>query len=101
MGKIPFWEFDINLLDVWIYICILVVVFLISNVLRRKVGFIRKSLLPTAVIGGLIILILKSFGVFDAFFDVDEMSDFMEAVTYHTLGLGVIALTLKSNKRGK
>src|SRR5690554_4195961 len=96
-----FWEFELNTFDVWLYIGIIVVVFLIANVLRRKVGFIRKSLIPTAVIGGLLILILKSFGLFDLFIDVDKMNEFMEAITYHALGLGVIALTLKDNKRTK
>ncbi len=101
MGPIPFWEFNINTLDIWIYTGIIVVIFLLSNTLRRKVGFIRKSLLPTAVIGGLIVLVLKSFGLFDSLFNVDEMSEFMEAITYHTLGLGVIAMALKTNKREK
>jgi len=98
---VHFWEFELNTFDVWLYIGIIVVVFLIANVLRRKVGFIRKSLIPTAVIGGLLILILKSFGLFDLFIDVDKMNEFMEAITYHALGLGVIALTLKDNKRTK
>ena len=37
-----FWEFELNTFDVWLYIGIIVVVFLIANVLRRKVGCIRK-----------------------------------------------------------
>lgn len=101
MEKIPFWEFSVNTLDIWIYTGIIVVIFLLSNTLRRKVGFIRNSLLPTAVIGGLIVLLIKSFGIFDSLFNVEEMDNFMEAITYHTLGLGVIAVTLKSNKREK
>ena len=101
MEAIPFWEFSINTLDIWIYSGIIVIIFLLSNTLRRKVGFIRKSLLPTAVIGGLIILILKSIGLFDSLFDVEEMSNFMESVTYHALGFGVIAIALKTNKRNK
>lgn len=96
-----FWEFNVNTLDAWIYVGIITIIFLLSNTLRRKVGLIRKSLLPTAVIGGLLVLILKSIGLFDNLFNVEEMNGFMEAVTYHTLGFGVIALSLKTNKREK
>ncbi|MCK9165930.1 MAG: hypothetical protein M0P92_02585 [Acholeplasmataceae bacterium] len=96
-----FWEFELNTFDVWVFLGILVIVFLLANVLRRKVGFIRSSLLPTALIGGLIMLILKSFGLFDQLFDVKKMNKFMESVTYHTLALGVIALTLKSTTKDK
>lgn len=96
-----FWEFDVNTYDVWLYTGLIVVVFLLANVIRRKVGFVRRSLLPTAIIGGLIILILKSFGIFDAIFDTQKMNQFMEAVTYHALGIGVVALSLKDDKREK
>lgn len=96
-----FWEFDLNTFDVWLYIGIIVIVFLVANVLRRKIGFIRRSLLPTAVIAGLLILTLKSLGLFEFMFDIDKMDEFMESITYHALGIGVVALTLKSNKREK
>ncbi len=101
-----FWVFDIKTFQIWIIIGIMTVVFLFSNVLRRKVGFIKKSLLPTAIITGLIILILKSFGLFDFLINSEEMNreelnSFLEAVTYHALGLGVIALTLKSTVKDK
>ncbi len=96
-----FWEFSLNTFDVWMFLGVLVVVFLLANTLRRKVRFIRNSLLPTALIGGLIMLILKSFGLFNSIFDVSSMNEFMESVTYHTLGLGVIALTLKSTTKDK
>ena len=58
-----FWEFNLNTLDVWLYIGLITCALLIGNVIRRKVGFIRKSLLPTSIIGGLLILILKIIGV--------------------------------------
>jgi ESS family glutamate:Na+ symporter len=92
-----FWEFELNTFDAWIAIGIIAVVFLIANVLRRKVGFIRRSLLPTAIITGLIILLLKTLGLFDKIIDVEKTNVLMESLTYHSLGLGVIALTLKSS----
>jgi len=97
-----FWEFEINFFDAWIVVGIMTVVFLLANVLRRKIGIIRKSLLPTAVIAGLIMLLLKSVGLFDLLkLDREEINAFFEAMTYHALALGVIALTLKSTKKEK
>lgn len=62
---------------------------LFANVLRGKVRFIRDSLMPTAVLAGFILLILRSLGV------VNISMSFLEQVTYHALALGFIALTLR------
>ena len=43
-----------------IQIFILAVAMLLGNTLRRKVGFIKRSLIPTSLLGGLFILILNS-----------------------------------------
>lgn len=73
----------------------------IANILRRKVPFLRKSLIPTAIIAGLIILALKSLLKFVLRIDIE--SDFlvdenvMELITYHMLGLGFVAVALKKN----
>lgn len=94
-----FWEFNINAFDIIVLTGILAVIFLLSNVIRRKVGFIRRSLLPTAVIGGILMLVIKSLGLFDQIMNIKDANMFMEAITYHTLGLGVVALTLKSSNK--
>ena len=62
----------------------------LANVLRRKISFIRNSLMPTAVIAGFILLILRTTGV------VTMSMEFLEALTYHMLALGFIALTLRA-----
>lgn len=64
-------------------------VMLVSNALRRKVPVIRKSLMPTAVIAGFLALLLRMSNLLP----VD--SSFMEMVTYHTIALGFIALSLR------
>lgn len=82
---------------VWEYliqIFILVIALLLGNTVRRKVPFIRKSLMPTSLIGGLFILILKFIPGFNDLVD----HGFMEIITYHTLGIGFIALSLKTSK---
>jgi ESS family glutamate:Na+ symporter len=68
-------------------------VLLLANTLRRKVPFLRKSLLPTAVLGGFIIFLVRIFGVFDQFFD----NKFLDMVVYHTIAIGFISLGLKTN----
>ena len=82
---------------VWEYliqIFILVLALLIGNTVRRKVKFIRKSLIPTSLLGGLFILILKFIPYFSELVD----QGFMEIITYHALGIGFIALSLKTAK---
>ncbi|MGD9605769.1 MAG: sodium/glutamate symporter, partial [Bacilli bacterium] len=92
-----FWEFSIGIDQMMLQLGILIVAFLIGNMIRRKVGFIRKSLVPTSIIGGVIILLLKIIPYFRNILS----NDFMEAITYHALGLGTIALALKSSPKGK
>lgn len=86
-----FWEFEI-----WagmLQFGLLSVVLLLANSLRRKIPFLRKSLLPTAVLGGFIIFIIRIFGIFDQFFD----NNYLDMVVYHTIAIGFISLGLKTN----
>jgi ESS family glutamate:Na+ symporter len=62
---------------------------LLANTLRQKIPFIRNSLMPTAVMAGFIMLILRSVGI------IEISTNFLEGVTYHTIALGFIALSLR------
>ena len=62
---------------------------LLANVLRRKVLLIRNSLMPTAVLAGFMMLLLRQFD----FIPID--GEFMETVTYHGIALGFIAMALR------
>ena len=62
---------------------------LVSNILRRKVPFITRSLMPISVLAGFMLLILRHTGIMP----ID--ADFLEVVTYHALALGFIALALR------
>ena len=75
-------------------IFILAIAILLGNTVRRKVKFIRRSLIPTALLGGLFILILKFIPQFKQLIN----EDFMEIITYHSLGIGFISLSLKTAK---
>ena len=62
---------------------------LLANVLRRKIYFIQKTLMPTAVLAGFILLLLMSFNI------VQMSMAFLESITYHALALGFIAMALR------
>ncbi len=74
--------------------CILATALLFGNVLRTKIPFLRKSLIPSALIGGLLLLIFKAIPGCKELIN----KPVMEIVTYHALGLGFVALALKNNK---
>lgn len=92
-GEISSVDFSDYKIWSWIIqIGIIVISILLANAIRRKVKFIRNLLLPSSVIGGSIIFILKFIPwVKDVLID----SAFMEALTYHALGLGFVALSMK------
>lgn len=70
-------------------ICIIAIVIIVANIFKRKIGFIKKSLMPTAVIAGFLLLIIKITGIEDI--DVS----LMEMITYHCIAIGFIALSLR------
>lgn len=79
--------------DLWnpiIQIGIIAALILLANVLRRKIKFIRTSLMPTAVLAGFILLILRTTGI------LNVNMEFLEKLTYHMLALGFIALSLRT-----
>ena len=81
----------------------LAILLLLGNTLRRKIPFLRRSLLPTAVIAGILGLVLKETA-FDALFGtaaVEKVNTFYGMVTYHTIALGFIALGLKVHETYK
>ena len=91
---------DLSAYSVWeslVQIGVIFLAILIANAIRRKVKFVKNTLLPSSVIAGLLIFILKFFKFTDSFID----SDFMEVITYHALGLGFVALALKSSVKKK
>ena len=86
--------------SVWttlVQIFILIAALLVGNCLRRLIPFMRKSLIPSALLGGTVILLLKLIPAVNDFID----NDLMEIVTYHCLALGFIATALKKNTGSK
>lgn len=80
---------NISLWNGMLQIAILSTTLVVANILRRKIPLIRKSLMPTAVLAGFLILIIRPFNLLN----IDP--EFLEMITYHCLGLGFIALALR------
>lgn len=72
-------------------------ILLLSNVLRQRVTLIRNTLMPTAVLAGFILLILRVTGI------IGIESGILEMITYHGIAIGFIALSLRvaDDTRGK
>ncbi len=62
---------------------------LLANVLRRKIPAVQASLMPTAVLAGFLLLLLRTTGILK----IDM--EFLEMLTYHMIALGFIALSLR------
>lgn len=73
---------------------IIAIALLLANLVRCKVPLLSKSLIPSALIGGLLILLFKAFPSCAGMIHKPSM----EIITYHALGLGFVALALKNNK---
>ncbi len=96
-----FWDFSVwgslNL------IAVLLLSLLAANVLKNTIKPLKVSLIPTSVLGGLILLVFA--GIYDlisgdvmfetAFFGGNGYTT-LEIITYHTLALGFIASSFKT-----
>ena len=80
-----------------VQVMILMMGILAGNIIRRKLSLVKKSLIPSALLGGVIILLLKLI----PFFKMLINQPIMETVTYHCLAIGFIALALKTTTKKK
>jgi len=92
-----FWD-----LEVWAFVmefAVLLAGMMVANLLRRTIKPLRQSLIPSSVIGGFLVLglsvLCRNFGIhlFRTYT--------LETLTYHGLGLGFVALALKTEERQK
>ena len=98
-----FW--DSNVWGTYLVIGILLVSILIAHMLKRSIPILQKSLIPTSVLGGALILIAEGLfklisggnAMFDAAIFGGKAISTLEVLTYHCLALGFIASTLKAS----
>lgn len=100
MGNGSSWDFTMaNYGAVWSFMVqlgLLLLFLMMGNILRRVVPLFRKLLVPSALLGGALLLvtdiICKQFGVIL----VDNRM--MQVITYHCLAIGFASMTLKTEK---
>ena len=94
------WDFTMaNYGAVWAFMVqlgLLLLFLMMGNILRRTIPLFRKCLVPSALLGGALLLIVniicKQFG----FALVDNR--LMQVITYHCLAIGFAAMSLKTEK---
>ncbi|MBE5814666.1 MAG: sodium:glutamate symporter [Clostridiales bacterium] len=84
----PLWNFIIQM-------GMLAVSVLLANILRRRIPFFRRSLMPVSVLAGFILLAFKYTGLF-----VPD-GDILEMLVYHTIAMGFIAMSLRTVNKEK
>ena len=99
--------FDSSAFSNWrivVMFAIIAFVLLLANMIRRRVKLFKKLLFPTAIIAGFIGLGLKEL-VFALFLKdpimQNDVSNFLNSITYHTIALGFIAMGLKTVKKNE
>lgn len=95
------WDFTMkNYASVWSFLVqlgLLLLFLMLGNILRTKIPWLRKCLIPSALLGGTLLLviniIIKQLGVSPL---VDKR--LMQVITYHCLAIGFAAMSLKTEK---
>ncbi len=105
--------------DVWGFLTLLGLLLgglLFANFLKRKIGFLRRSLIPASVLAGIVLLAVSfaytmivgknEVGEYQNLFklpifngNVTSGLDILYVITYHCLALGFAATTLGSTKK--
>ena len=94
------WDFTLANYDaVWAFLVqigLLLLFMMVGNILRRTIPLFRKCLVPSALLGGAVLLAVditcKQFGIIL----VDNR--LMQVITYHCLAIGFAAMSLKTEK---
>ena len=100
MDQVSGWDFTLANYDaVWAFLVqlgLLLLFLMLGNILRRSIPLFRKCLIPSALLGGALLLVVdiicKQFG----FVLVDNR--LMQVITYHCLAIGFASMTLKTDK---
>lgn len=95
-----FWDF--NVWGTFNLLAVLLISLLAANLLRRTIPALKRSLIPSSVLGGLLLLLVAGLyklfagtSMFDTAFFGGDGGDKLEILTYHCLALGFIASTFK------
>lgn len=94
------WDFTMANYDaVWAFLVqlgLLLLFLMLGNILRRMVPLFRKCLIPSALLGGALLLVVNLIAKQVGFAMVDNR--LMQVITYHCLAIGFAAMSLKTEK---
>ena len=94
------WDFTLANYDaVWAFMVqlgLLLTFLMAGNILRRKIAVLRKAQVPSALLGGALLLITNLIAKRLGHILIDNQV--MQVVTYHCLAIGFAAMSLKSEK---
>ena len=100
MNDVSSWDFTLANYDaVWSFLVqfgLLLVFLMMGNILRRKIPLFRKCLIPSALLGGAVLLVVNLVTKKLGFVILDNR--LMQVITYHCLAIGFAAMTLKTEK---
>ena len=95
-GGINFW--DAGVWTFMIELTLLLGAMLLANMFRRMIKPLRQSLIPSSVVAGFLLLLAN--GIYRRIAGASLFSSItLETMTYHCLGLGFVALALKTGER--
>ena len=99
-----FWDF--NVWSGFSIVAVMLIAMLLANLLKNVIPFLRNSLMPASVLGGVILLIISTVytiitgnNMFNTEFFGGKGIDVLEIITYHALALGFIAQSLKISEK--
>jgi len=94
------WDFTLaNYGPVWAFMVqlgLLLLFLMLGNILRRTIPLFRKCLIPSALLGGAVLLVVDVILKQLNFTLVDNR--LMQVITYHCLAIGFAAMSLKTEK---
>ena len=94
------WDFTLaNYGPVWSFLVqlgLLLLFLMLGNIFRRTIPLFRKCLIPSALLGGTMLMIVDVIAKQFGFTVVDNR--LMQVITYHCLAIGFAAMTLKTEK---
>jgi len=100
MNGVASWDFTLANYDaVWAFMVqlgLLLLFLMLGNILRRTIPAFRKCLIPSALLGGAVLLIADILCKWFGFTLVDNR--LMQVITYHCLAIGFAAMTLKTER---
>jgi len=100
MDYVSSWDFTLaNYSAVWAFLVqlgLLLLFLLVGNILRRTIPLFRNCLIPSALLGGALLLVVNIICKQFDFVLVDNR--LMQVITYHCLAIGFAAMSLKTEK---